>query len=129
MFFFRLSIGFENVFAPPRTNTGGGADKEKAGTAHFAAGRPDQSFRKAWLLLFGAGPPPQEQRFEERMCRQVKLKGETYSKEDRSPINEQSFHEIVALLSEILVLDFQQHRLISVGSPPLGSRKDNPNPR
>jgi hypothetical protein len=42
---------------------------------------------------------------------------------------EQTFSEIVALLSEILVLDFQQHKAITVGSPPLGSRKDNSNTR
>jgi hypothetical protein len=41
------------------------------------------------------------------------------SSEVKPPLNEvQSFYEIVALLSEILVLDFQQHKAVTVGSPP-----------
>jgi hypothetical protein len=33
------------------------------------------------------------------------------------------FNEIVSLLAEILILDYQQHKRVTVGSPPLSNRK------
>jgi hypothetical protein len=42
-------------------------------------------------------------------------------------MDEQLFGELVALLSQMLVMDYQRHSKITVGSPPLSSRKDYPN--
>jgi hypothetical protein len=46
-----------------------------------------------------------------------------------STIDASLFNEIVALLAEILVLDFQQDKQITVGSPPQTGRNDLPDLR
>jgi hypothetical protein len=51
------------------------------------------------------------------------LNGERRPKVGNSGKEEESFHEIVALLSEILALDIQEHNEVTVGSPPQTNRK------
>lgn len=51
------------------------------------------------------------------------LNDELCSEGAPSVLDARSFNEIVAILTEILVLDFQRHKEITVGSPPRSVRK------
>jgi hypothetical protein len=112
-------------FLPQPTQILGWGRKEKMRAQALSQRAGLNGFRKAGLLLFSDG------RYHLDLCQYLPFElprgyrsmNDSIRAKAKLDRTDRSFHDLVDLLAKILVLDFQAHREITVGSPPRNDSK------